>query len=779
MMNTILKAYITFVFSIIILFIIFVSVNAQEKGQWEILNEGKGGIQSMGFITENVGWIAGFGKLWKTGDGGETWHAIPFGENWRIEQIDFKNDLHGWAVIDTEENDGQSSLYTTEDGGLIWQLSCILPQIGKRWDLTVINDSVIYLVGTADNNVMCDGPGWILKSIDGGLSWNDITPASLLSNISSISIYFYNTDVGMVIGHCSDEIKIIITVNGGTSWEETPTDFTSFGSFQFVNDSVAYFVAEKSDEDKTEYYFCATADSLKTFTIKNQYGYPIGSFYCLNKNIIYAIMLDSLGNKNIMKSADGGSTWEAKVGIYGRYDKIFMVNSDVGFLLGSRMRYSFLMKTTDGGDTWSYLIFSDRLMDVWFMNSRMGFACAGWKIGIPHGTILGGSLFFSNDGGETWGDINEHPNGLQVKSCFFINENVGFTLGSNYSYGRGGHSGWNSIYKTIDGGMNWFTVYKDTVGLFVSNDICFRNDQIGWAVGRGGWPVDTSGARIFGTLDGGENWDLAWKYTNKDDYWYELNSIHSAGTNAWAVGESGLIAKYTEHDMWQPVTGVTDLPLQTVFFSEENHGWIAGGYLNNEDFQSILLKTSDGGETWQENRDLNYQINDMYFENNRHGWAVGNDTSGSGMILETHSGGDKWKPQIDDLSAPLTALHFKDGFGWAVGGNGLVLRTDNGVDWIDPATGGVYPSKYSLSQNYPNPFNSITMISYQLVNTSEVELSIYSLLGQKVATLVNKKQPAGIYTVQWDAKDFAGGVYLYQLKTSRGFRQSRKLLYLK
>jgi polyhydroxybutyrate depolymerase len=73
------------------------------------------------------------------------------------------------------------------------------------------------------------------------------------------------------------------------------------------------------------------------------------------------------------------------------------------------------------------------------------------------------------------------------------------------------------------------------------------------------------------------------------------------------------------------------------------------------------------------------------------------------------------------------------------------------------------PSEFALFQNYPNPFNPKTVIRYVLPVTCHLDLSIYNVLGQKVATLVNKKQPAGSYKVEWDASGFASGVYYYQL----------------
>ena len=96
----------------------------------------------------------------------------------------------------------------------------------------------------------------------------------------------------------------------------------------------------------------------------------------------------------------------------------------------------------------------------------------------------------------------------------------------------------------------------------------------------------------------------------------------------------------------------------------------------------------------------------------------------------------------------------------------------------------VFPINFSLSQNYPNPFNPSTTIKYSVGAIHEspvqnVNLSIYNILGQKLATLVNKKQPAGIYEVEWDASDFSSGVYLYRFEAESGFVQIKKLVLLK
>jgi hypothetical protein len=85
---------------------------------------------------------------------------------------------------------------------------------------------------------------------------------------------------------------------------------------------------------------------------------------------------------------------------------------------------------------------------------------------------------------------------------------------------------------------------------------------------------------------------------------------------------------------------------------------------------------------------------------------------------------------------------------------------------------------FSLEQNYPNPFNPSTTISYQLPMTSNVELSIYNLLGQKVALLVSQRQAAGTYRIDWNAGDLPSGVYLYRLQAG-SFSQMRKMALIK
>jgi hypothetical protein len=97
---------------------------------------------------------------------------------------------------------------------------------------------------------------------------------------------------------------------------------------------------------------------------------------------------------------------------------------------------------------------------------------------------------------------------------------------------------------------------------------------------------------------------------------------------------------------------------------------------------------------------------------------------------------------------------------------------------VESETNLIKPKKFQLDQNYPNPFNPKTIINYALRITNYVDLSVYNLIGQKVATLVSEKQPAGVYNVEWNASEFATGIYYYQIITGE-FRDVKKMILIR
>ena len=92
--------------------------------------------------------------------------------------------------------------------------------------------------------------------------------------------------------------------------------------------------------------------------------------------------------------------------------------------------------------------------------------------------------------------------------------------------------------------------------------------------------------------------------------------------------------------------------------------------------------------------------------------------------------------------------------------------------------GNSLPSKYILAQNYPNPFNPTTTINFRIPISGNTKLTVYNVLGQKVATLVDRYLTAGSYKYQFDASNLPSGVYFYRLQ-SKNYSQVKKMMLLK
>lgn len=136
-------------------------------------------------------------------------------------------------------------------------------------------------------------------------------------------------------------------------------------------------------------------------------------------------------------------------------------------------------------------------------------------------------------------------------------------------------------------------------------------------------------------------------------------------------------------------------------------------------------------------------------------------------------------------------------FGWVIVGNEDTVQTvkrfdsrDNVSPAVRPRLDVTYqpvvsvgekqvmPLAFALHQNYPNPFNPSTTLSFSIPYSSFVILSVYNLLGQEVATMVNEVKQPGRYDVAWDAGGHVSGVYFYAL-TASNIRQTKKLILIK
>ncbi|MGW8315796.1 MAG: T9SS type A sorting domain-containing protein, partial [Bacteroidales bacterium] len=207
---------------------------------------------------------------------------------------------------------------------------------------------------------------------------------------------------------------------------------------------------------------------------------------------------------------------------------------------------------------------------------------------------------------------------------------------------------------------------------------------IGWLSGYGEvseeyWPFG-----VYRTINQGGEWNL---YAADSEFYNpeQINSIFFLDERTgWMVGTSSsgsdnyanIILKFTTDEGWERIPSGNNLPLNKITFINHDIGWISGGYNNFDGYRAVFLRTENGGTTWTSISGLDYLVNDFCFENRDHGWAVGENMDGKGIILESFNGGLAWEIVTDTLPARLNNLHLKNDIGLAVGDDGLTVKLE-------------------------------------------------------------------------------------------------------
>jgi hypothetical protein len=162
------------------------------------------------------------------------------------------------------------------------------------------------------------------------------------------------------------------------------------------------------------------------------------------------------------------------------------------------------------------------------------------------------------------------------------------------------------------------------------------------------------------------------------------------------------------------------------------------------------------------------------------------------------SGVDSSSISVSPQFTSNTDLHIPNGTATQIEGHGIPVpgittdidgnprssqTPDIGADEFTGATGvkhtsTLLPSEFVLEQNFPNPFNPSTEIRYQLPASSYVTVTVFDILGKEIASLVNEKQEAGFYSVQFNAGRLCSGMYFYRIRAD-DFVQINKMILIK
>jgi photosystem II stability/assembly factor-like uncharacterized protein len=268
-----------------------------------------------------------------------------------------------------------------------------------------------------------------------------------------------------------------------------------------------------------------------------------------------------------------------------------------------------------------------------------------------------------------WVVTHVAPAGQDLNTVYFLDNKRGWVGGDN-----------GFLSHTEDGGLTWAKQPVQTTAAI--NDIYFRDKDAGFLI---------AGNTIFATRDNGQRWIevrrfLPAEFEGAD---VELYSVRfSSKKKGWVVGSVSKrdhvvdsILLYTDNagETWQRQRAPSRLELIHIDFANDKRGWISGA-------AGTILATVDGGQTWtRQESGSTVTIFHIDFRSEKRGLAVGE----RGTILRTLDGGSNWTPVALKKRATLLNVQFiSDDNGWAVGRGGTILRTDDaGLTWVEQESG--------------------------------------------------------------------------------------------
>lgn len=264
------------------------------------------------------------------------------------------------------------------------------------------------------------------------------------------------------------------------------------------------------------------------------------------------------------------------------------------------------------------------------------------------------------------------------------------------------------------------------------------------------------------------------------------------GTNPWATVEvmDSLTAQLKRGDWNAAYQSAADLghyvgdPHQPLHATENYDGKLTGNTGIHSRYETTLLGKFQAQITIT--KDSVKYINDIYgfafdyiLKSNAlcdsifHADNAGKAATGGSYTTQYYDTlwkrlGDMTKSQIQLASINLASLWYT---AWV---NAGLLNKPASINMISSSD----PISFKLQQNFPNPFNPKTTIQFEVPNSGNVKLSILSIDGKEIASLVNTSLESGTYSVDWNADHFSSGIYFYRIET-KDFTQTKKLVYLK
>jgi len=304
------------------------SVSIMAQPQWHpltsILSNGGGQrFDDVFFINENVGWAANgyYAAVYKTTDGGQTWSLqmsnATMGTSYYFRNIEFLNENIGFLGT------LNGALFKTDNGGTTWTTVTNFPtNPAAICGLDTVGTSTVYGCGAYF------GPAFIIKSIDGGSTWQYIDMSAYASGL--VELLFLDENHGFASGKGTNGGVILETTDGGTTWTE-----------------------------------------IYNSNLPGEYVWKL-QVLSSNTNVMFgSVESVSPNNGKLIRSTDAGQNWTSKEFPDTDVQAVGFLTENHGWMGGQNTGFH---ETTDGGTTWTDINVGSNLNRIFILNDNLAYA---------------------------------------------------------------------------------------------------------------------------------------------------------------------------------------------------------------------------------------------------------------------------------------------------------------------------------------------------------------------------------------------------------------------
>lgn len=706
--------------------------------------------------------IAQNGWIWQ--------NPLPHGND--ISNLQFLNTTTAYALC-------FNSIIKTTNAGNNWSIY-YTNHSQNNASLQFINETTGFIVSDS---------GLVLKSVNGGVNWNTVYD---FRQSGFHKIYFNDVNTGYLLKYnnyySGYGTLLYRSTNSGISWNLLFNDTTiTINDIKFTGNLNGYFAGffgVLGNNFRYAKIFKTINGGLSIDSLNTGFNMLITGLEIKNNTLFIYGSTGIPFVSGFFLSTNSGLNWIPSDLHKNIKDIAYIEPGNLFATTPSGGGFAYLYKSTNNGANWSNIGSDLKCYDIEFINTTSGISAGSnggvyrttnsgvnwirttttfldnyfWSVEFVNSTTGfaggGNTLFKTTNGGNNWFLIPRIP-GEQIE---FTDENTGYTTNVD------------TMYKTTNCGLNWINLNYGLPGQI--NEISFINNNTGFFIGK--YNI------LKKTIDGGNSWSQLSGYGGgyQECMYFYNESLGFIGREDYNLGWG--ISRTTNGGLnwdFQTLPSVTDYIYDFNFVNSSTGFFTTTGK---------IFKTTNSGNNW-------YQVYE--FTNSFGYWSalwsiqflnetIGYATASEGKVLKTTDGGETWKVFQSITNYGFFNLSFTDiNTGYLVGWGGVILKTTNGCG--DPISiqqiSNLVPDKYILKQNYPNPFNPVTTIGFSIPNTQkneQVRLIIYDVLGRKITELMDEILKPGEYEISWNAENFSSGVYFYSLKTGNNII-NRKMILLK